>query len=95
MDHIKNWWDISTESCSSQSQLFEGDKVKKLIREYQIIFILTLGYLEIIESVKNTNFKNFSSIKNILANVHNNYLVFLRFLYRFLTDDQKEKHKEI
>lgn len=92
---IKNWWNISTQSCSSQVQLFEGDNSKKLIRQYQIAFIMVLGYLECIDSLESLNFKTYSSLKNILNNVHSNYLVFVRFIYKNLSDDQKYQTKDI
>lgn len=38
--------------------------------------------------------KNLSSIKNIMTNVHKNYLIFVEFICKNLTSEQRTKTKE-
>jgi uncharacterized membrane protein YkgB len=73
---------------------FQEDIAKKLIRVQQIIVILTLGYLEIMEAEVFKTAKVMSAVKNIMANVHKNYLIFVQFVCRNLTDEQKTKTEE-
>jgi hypothetical protein len=93
--HIRTWWDESSKQFPRQVQLFEGDAVKKLIRQYQIMFILTLGYLELHKKSESMKLKAYTCIKNILTNVHRNYLVFLEFLYKNLSEDQRERTRRV
>jgi len=65
--------------------------VKHYIRQYQIVFILTIGYLEVLHSVSQIDVKILSSLKSILSNVHRNYLVFVEFLFKNLSEDQRAK----
>lgn len=37
------------------------------------------------------NVKIFSAVKNIIRNVHRNYLVFIEFICKNLTTEQREK----
>ena len=90
---IKDWWRTSANQCENQVQLFEGEKIRKLIRQYLIMFILTIGYLENVKKAQNLKFKAYSSIKTILTNIHRNYLVFVEFLNKNLSNNQKEKNK--
>ena len=92
--HIKNWWKISTRSCNLQGQVFEGENVRKIVRHNLIIFMLTLGYLEIIEDLKSVNFKTFSSIKSIINNAYNNFIIFLKFLYKHLSEEERLRTKD-
>lgn len=58
--YIRIWWEESSKQFSRQVQLFEGDAVKNLIRQYQIMFILTLGYLELHKKSENMKLKAYT-----------------------------------
>ena len=66
----------------------------KLIRQQQIILILTLAYVELLDSSSFRNVKIISSLKNIMINIHKNYLVFVEFICKNLTNEQRSKTKE-
>ena len=56
--------------------------------------ILILGYVEQMGSHEFNNVKIYSQIKNVFINVHRNYLVFVEFICKNLTPDQKEKTRD-
>ena len=92
---FKKWWDITNESSVKEMEMFfQEDIAKKLIRVQQILVALTIGYLEIMEDNVYKTAKSISAIKNVLANLHKNYLIFVQFVCRNLTDEQKSKTQE-
>lgn len=79
--HCLKWWDTTNTSSVKEMQLFfEEESSKKLIRQQQIILVLVVGYIELMESKIIKSLKIMSSVKNILANAHKNYLVFVEFI---------------
>ena len=59
---------------------FEEDDSKKLIRIQQIILLLTIGYIELMNTNLYKNAKNVSSVNNIMSFMHKNYLIFVDFI---------------
>lgn len=66
---IKNWWEKFDNNLFFQINIFENEKVKKIIKKNQIILILLLAYLEAFRVVDNLTFKSKSSIKSIILNL--------------------------
>lgn len=73
---------------------FEEENAKKLIRVQQILMLLSIGLIELMESEIFKKSTSISAIKNILANIHKNYLIFIEFICKNLTEHQKQKTKE-
>lgn len=64
---------------------------KKLIRQQQILLMIVFGFIEQMDATDFNNVKTYSAIKNVMRNVHRNYLVFVEFICKNLTPEQREK----
>jgi len=67
------------------SLFFEEEVSKKLIRQQQVLLIIIMGFIETMDAIEYNNVKIFSAVKNVIRNVHWNYLVFIEFICRNLT----------
>lgn len=86
------WWRTTEQSSVKEMEsFFEEESSKKLIRQQQIILILVMSYIETSECNFLREPQSRSSIKNILENAHKNYLIFVDFICRNLTADQKRQ----
>ena len=93
--YCSKWWSVTNTSSVKEMQLFfEEESSKKLIRHQQIIVILIMGFIELMEYKMLKSHQTMTSVKNILANIHRNYLVFVEFICKNLTYQQKTKTKE-
>ena len=91
----KKWWASCKDSSVREMEMFfQEDIAKKLIRVQQIIVCITFGYVELNEIEVFKKSKTMSAVKNIMTNIHKNYLIFVQFVCRNLTDDQKTKTQE-
>jgi hypothetical protein len=73
---------------------FEEESSKKLIRHQQILLMLTVGYVELMSVNIFKSSRNLSSVKNIMSNMHKNFLIFVDFICKNLTYQQRTKTKQ-
>lgn len=93
--YCNQWWETTNVSSVKEMQLFfEEESSKKLIRQQQILLLLVIGYIELMEEPIKKSHKTLASIKNIMTNVHKNYLVFVEFICKNLNYEQRTKTKE-
>jgi hypothetical protein len=89
------WWELVEKSSVKEMQLFfEEESSKKLIRHQQILLLLTIGYIELMQTNIYKSSRNLSSIKNIMSNMHKNFLIFVDFICKNLTYQQRTKTKQ-
>ena len=50
--------------------------------------MIVFGYIETMDASDFNNVKIYSAIKNVIRNVHRNYLVFVEFICKNLTPEQ-------
>lgn len=67
---------------------FDEAQSKKLIKRYQVLFTVFIGYLELNQFAMYTNQKVWNTTKNAIDNLHRNYLVFIEFILANLTKEQ-------
>ena len=73
---------------------FEEESSKKLIWTQQIVLATIVSYVEVMGQYLVDNPKILNAVKNILQNVHKNYLVFVEFINKNLTPEQRSKTHE-
>ena len=73
---------------------FEEVNSQKLIRQQQVVLVLVLGFAESLAPFELNNSKITRQLKSALKHVHQNYLVFVEFICKNLTQAQKEKTHE-
>jgi hypothetical protein len=89
VEYVRKWWNVTEKSTVKEMQVFfEEESSIKLIKTHQILLWIFMSYLEVNESVLFHNPKIRSSIKNIVNNLHRNYMVFIEFITKNLTDEQ-------
>lgn len=77
----QRWWDLAENSSVREMQLFfEEESSRKYIRIQQILLVMTFGYAELMYASLSKNTRNMTSVKNILSNMHKNYLIFVEFI---------------
>ena len=86
----QKWWKLTENSSVKDMQdFFEEEKSKRLMKTHQVVMIITIAYAEHFESELRQKGKLLSAIKNLLANVHQNFLIFVDFIVASLNDEQR------
>lgn len=76
------------------SEFFEEELSKRLIKHHQVLLCLLIGYLETNDLEIYKRQKVWNHVKDAMASLHRNYLVFVEFICTNLTDDQYEAAKD-
>jgi hypothetical protein len=76
------------EPIPDMQAFFEESSSKKLMKTHQITLTLFMSYLEVYEHHVYENSRNWSNVKNIINNLHRNFMVFVEFITKNLTEEQ-------
>ena len=86
---VRKWWSVTEMSTVKDMQaFFEESSSKKLMKTHQITLTLFMSYLEVYEHHVYENSRNWSNVKNIINNLHRNFMVFVEFITKNLTEEQ-------
>ena len=89
-EHCTHWWGFSeSSSIRDLQEFFEEEKSRKLMKVHQIVQVLTIGYIEVFEQELRSAGKLISAVKNLLYNVHQNFLIFVDFILSSLNEEQR------
>ena len=82
------WWAFSERSSIRDLQeFFEEEKSRKLMKVHQVVQVLTMSYVECYEQELRNSGKLISAVKNLLYNVHQNFLIFIDFILASLNEE--------